>query len=111
MVVGALVLVGLGAGFFRPANQVSVYADADHADYGAVTAMLVLTQSLAGTLGTTVLIAISESRSAQDTPAAFTDGQHFAFMLLIPLLIASVATAFASKLRRRQTEVAVSTSG
>jgi EmrB/QacA subfamily drug resistance transporter len=111
MVVGALVLVGLGAGFFRPANQVSVYADADHADYGAVTAMLVLTQSLAGTLGTTVLIAISESRSAQDTPAAFTDGQQFAFMLLIPLLVASVATAFASKLRSRQPKVAVGTSG
>ncbi len=112
MVVAALVLVGLGAGFFRPANQVAVYANADRADYGALTAMLVLTQSLAGTLGTTILVAISESRNAEDTPAAFTDGLHFAFMLLVPLLVASVVVSFMGKVRRRPpAEVAVTTTG
>jgi EmrB/QacA subfamily drug resistance transporter len=110
MLVVALVLVGLGAGFFRPANQVAVYANAERSDYGALTAMLVLTQSLAGTLGTTILVAISESRNAEDTAEAFTDGQQFSFMLLIPLLVASVVVSFMGKLRRRE-EVAVSTTG
>jgi MFS family permease len=106
----ALVLVGLGAGFFRPANQVAVYATADRADYGALTAMLVLIQSLAGTLGVTILVAISESRSAADTPQAFTDGQAFAFTLLIPLLAASVVVSFLGR-SRRPVEAAVSSTG
>jgi MFS family permease len=112
MVVVALVLVGLGAGFFRPANQVAVYADADRADYGALTAMLVLTQSLAGTLGTTILVAISESRAAADTARAFTDGQSFAFTLLIPLLAVSVVVSFLGRTRRTKAkETVASTSG
>jgi MFS family permease len=109
LVVVALVLVGLGAGFFRPANQVAVYADADRADYGALTAMLVLIQSLAGTLGTTIIVAISESRAPADTAEAFTEGQQFAFMLLIPLLAASVVVSFLGRTRRRQVEPATAT--
>ena len=72
-------------------------------DYGAVTAMLVLMQSLAGTLGTTIAVAMNETRSAEDTAEAFTDGQQFAFMLLIPLLVASVVVSFMGKVRRQST--------
>jgi EmrB/QacA subfamily drug resistance transporter len=97
----ALVLVGFGAGFFRPATQVAVYADADRSDYGALTAMLVLIQSLAGTLGTTIVAAISESRASADDAVAFTEGQQLAFTLLIPLLATAVVVAFLSPLRRR----------
>jgi EmrB/QacA subfamily drug resistance transporter len=104
MMMVALVLVGFGAGLFRPANQVAVYANADRSDYGALTAMLVLTQSLAGTLGTTILVAVSESRAAADTAKAFTQGQHLAFTLLIPLLVASVVVSFAGRDRKRQVE-------
>jgi hypothetical protein len=107
----ALVLVGLGAGFFRPANQVAVYATADRADYGALTAMLVLIQSLAGTLGTTILVAISESRAAEDNPQAFTDGQAFAFALLIPLLAVSVIVSFLGRGRRAVQEAAAPSHG
>jgi MFS family permease len=110
-VVVALVLIGLGAGFFRPANQVAVYANADRADYGALTAMLVLIQSLAGTLGTTILVAISESRAAADTAEAFTEGQAFAFTLLIPLLAASVVVSFLGRTRRKAVEAAATTTG
>jgi EmrB/QacA subfamily drug resistance transporter len=106
LLVVALVLVGLGAGFFRPANQVAVYADADRADYGALTAMLVLIQSLAGTLGTTIIVAVSESRATADTAEAFTEGQQFAFMLLVPLLAASVIVSFLGRTRRKQVEPA-----
>jgi hypothetical protein len=93
--------VGFGAGFFRPATQVAVYADADRSDYGALTAMLVLIQSLAGTLGTTIVVAISESRASADDAVAFTEGQQLAFTLLIPLLATAVVVAFLSPLRRR----------
>jgi MFS family permease len=89
----ALALVGLGAGFFRPANQVAVYADVDAVNYGALTAMLVLVQSLSGTLGTTITVAISESRASSNDPVAFTEAQSFTFMVLLPLLAASVVVS------------------
>jgi FtsH-binding integral membrane protein len=88
-----------------------VYASADRADYGALTAMLVLIQSLAGTLGITILIAITETRAAADTAQAFTNGQQLAFTLLIPLLVASVIVSFLGRTRRRQPEPVVSARG
>ena len=100
--VVSLVLVGLGAGFFRPATQVAVYQNADRSDYGALTAMLVLIQSLAGTLGVTIAVAISESYAGAGTPEAFVEGQQLAFTLLIPLLAASVAVSFLGRARRRK---------
>ncbi len=97
----ALVFVGLGAGFFRPANQVAVYAQADRRDYGALAAMLVLLQSLAGTFGTTIAVAINESRAAADDARNFTEGQQLAFSTLIPLLIVSIVVSlFARSLGR-----------
>lgn len=90
LIIIPLSLVGLGGGFFRPANQVAVYADADRKDYGGLTAMLVLIGSLAGTLGTTITVAINESRASGDDPIAFADAQRFTFTALVPLLAASV---------------------
>jgi hypothetical protein len=81
---------------------VAVYAHADQRDYGAIAAMLVLLQSLAGTLGTTIAVAINESRSAVDDARSFTEGQQFAFTVLLPLLVVSVfVSLLAGKLDRR----------
>lgn len=112
VVVVALLLVGLGAGFFRPANQVAVYSLVDQRDYGAIAAMLVLLQSLAGTLGTTIAVAINESRSAADNAVSFTEGQQFAFTALLPLIVLSVfAAMLARKLdQRRKAEEVVAES-
>jgi hypothetical protein len=53
--------------------------------------MLVLLQSLAGTLGATISIALTESRTkGSDDPAVFTEAQQFTFTALLPLLLASV---------------------
>ena len=93
-VVLALLLLGLGGGFIRPATQVSVYAQAERLDYGAIAAMLVLLQSLAGTLGTTIAVAINESRAARDDAGSFTDGQQFVFTALMPLIALSVLVCF-----------------
>jgi EmrB/QacA subfamily drug resistance transporter len=94
LVVLALVLVGLGGSLFRPANQVSVYAQTEARDFGALAAMLVLIQSLAGTLGTTIAVAANETRAAGDDPASFVAGQQFTFTALLPLLLLSVAVSF-----------------
>jgi EmrB/QacA subfamily drug resistance transporter len=98
----ALSLVGFGGGFFRPANQVAVYADVAASDYGGLTAMLVLVQSLAGTLGTTITVAITESRASSNNPAAFTEAQSFTFMLLLPLLAASVIVSLLGRSPRKK---------
>ena len=103
----ALALVGFGGGFFRPANQVAVYADVSPIDYGSLTAMLVLIQSLAGTLGTTITVAISESRASSYDPVAFTEAQSFTFMLLLPLLAASVVISLLARAPRKKDDPTV----
>jgi EmrB/QacA subfamily drug resistance transporter len=100
-VVAVLILVGLGASLFRPANQVAVYAQTDRRDYGALAAMLVLIQSFAGTLGTTIAVAANETRSAGDDPASFVEGQRFTFMALVPLLVLSVIVSFVGRTASR----------
>src|SRR4029079_5176316 len=103
----ALALVGFGGGFFRPANQVAVYADVTATDYGSLTAMLVLIQSLAGTLGTTITVAISESRASSNDPVAFTEAQSFTFMLLLTLLVASVVISMLARSPRKKDDPTV----
>ena len=90
LILVPLTLVGVGAGFFRPANQVAVFATVDRSDYGSLSAMLSSIGSLAGTLGATIMVAISESRSPTNDPVAFTEAQQFTFSLLLPLLLLSV---------------------
>ena len=92
-----LVLVGVGGGFFRPANQVAVFASVSRNDYGSLSAMLSSIGSLASTLGATILVALTESKSASSDPVSFTQGQQLAFSLLLPLLLLS---AFVSLLGR-----------
>lgn len=100
-IVIPLALVGFGAGFFRPANQVAVYASIDRKDYGSLSAMLISFTSLSGTLGTTITVAISDSRAPGGDPVEFVAAQSFAFTLLLPLLFVS---AFISLLGRKKRE-------
>ncbi len=107
-VVLALILVGLGASLFRPANQVAVYAQTERHDFGALAAMLVLIQSLAGTLGTTIAVAANETRARGDDPANFVEGQRFTFTALLPLLLLSVVVSFLGRTTSRRTKAAQS---
>jgi MFS family permease len=102
-VVAALTLVGLGAALFRPANQVAVYAETSRQDFGALAAMLVLIQSLAGTLGTTIAVAANETRASGDDPANFVRGQQFTFTVLLPLLALSALVSFLARTSRKAT--------
>jgi MFS family permease len=97
LILVPLVLVGIGGGFFRPANQVAVFATVGRNEYGSLSAMLSSIGSLASTMGATVLVAVSESRSTTSDPAGFASGQQLAFTILLPLLLLS---AFVSLLGR-----------
>jgi MFS family permease len=106
-VVVPLVLVGLGGGFFRPANQVAVYADIDRRDFGALSAMLTSVGTLAGVLGTTIIVAVTESRAPSDNPTAFTEALQFTFTALLPLLALSAIVSLAGRSPRKAEEPAV----
>jgi MFS family permease len=97
-----LVLVGVGGGFFRPANQVAVYATVNRSDYGGLSAMLSSLGSLAGTMGATIMVAITETRSASTDPVTFTSGQQFTFTLLLPLLLLSVFVSLLGRSKAKE---------
>jgi MFS family permease len=97
LILVPLILVGIGGGFFRPANQVAVFAGVSRSEYGSLSAMLSSIGSLASTLGATVLVLLTETKAASADPAGFTAGQQMAFSLLLPLLLAA---AFISLLGR-----------
>jgi MFS family permease len=99
-VVVPLVLVGVGSGFLRPASQVVVYAGVDRRDYGALSAMLASVGTLAGNLGTTMTIAITESRASVNDPSGFADAVRFTFALLLPLLLLSVVVSLEGRFAR-----------
>jgi hypothetical protein len=89
-VVLPLVLIGLGGGFFRPANQVSVFANIEPRDYGALSATLTSLGTLAGVLGTTITVAVTDSRAGSNDPVAFAEAIRFTFTAMIPLLVISI---------------------
>jgi len=113
VVVPPLVLIGLGGGFFRPANQVAVYGSVPANDYGGLSAMISSLGSLAGTLGTTVMVAVNETRTKGNEPAALASAQQFTFRTLLPLLAVSVVVSLLGKstARRRETPVLLCTPG
>ena len=90
LVLAPLLLVGFGVGLFRPANQVSIYRTARASDYGSISAMLTAVGGLAGTMGTTITVAISEGRISGNDAAAFASAQSHTFMMLAPLLLLAV---------------------
>jgi MFS family permease len=104
LILVPLVLVGIGGGFFRPANQVAVYATVSRNDFGSLSAMLSSIGSLAGTLGATIMVAVSESRSAVDNPEAFTSAQQFTFSALLPLLLLSAIVSLMGRSRPQREE-------
>lgn len=103
-IVPPLILVGFGAGLYRPANQVAVYATVDRSDFGSLSAMI----TSLGTLGATVMIAISEMRATSDTALAFAEAQQFAFTALLPLLMLAAIVSFLGRSAggKRETETA-----
>jgi EmrB/QacA subfamily drug resistance transporter len=107
IVVVPLVLGGVAAGLSRPANQVVAYQSVTAAEYGSLAAMLNSSMMLAGTLGTTITVAISESLADGTGAAAFADAQSQTFTMLLPLLALAVAISLiGGRKHKREAEVA-----
>lgn len=97
-VVASLALIGLGIGFFIPANQRAAFAAVGPEHYGIVSAMLASFSAGSGTLGVTVAVAIIEATMAGkgfDDLAAFAAAQQFAFLALLPFAGAAIVVSLA----------------
>jgi EmrB/QacA subfamily drug resistance transporter len=100
LVLVPLVLAGAAGGLSRPANQVVAYRSVEREDYGSLAGMLNATFMLAGTLGTTVAVAVNESFATSTSAAAFAEAQQQTFTLLLPLLVMGVAVSLLGGWRR-----------
>ena len=85
LVAAVLGLLGAGIGFFTPANQKLAFAAVGQEDYGVLGAMLSSFGTAAGTIGTTITVALMEGEGGRDLwtkAAVFAEAQQFAFMWL-----------------------------
>lgn len=97
LVAAVLAMLGIGIGFFTPANQKIAFAAIDREDYGILAAMLSSFGTAAGTVGTTLAVALIEAHAGRDLwlrPAVFTGAQSFAFACLAAIgIVALLITA------------------
>jgi len=100
MASAALALLGAGVGFFTPANQKIAFASVDQEDYGVLAAMLSSLGTAAGTIGTTITVALMESAAGPklwSDPATFSSAQQFAFACFVPIGVLALLIAFNSR--------------
>jgi MFS family permease len=97
-----LVLAGAGGAIARPANQVVAYRCVTPEEYGSLAAMLNSAMMLAGTLGTTIAVAVAESMTDGTDSASFAVAQSRTFVLLLPVLALGVAVSLVGGWRRRE---------
>ena len=87
--VGAVLgLLGAGIGFFTPANQKVAFASVAKDDYGVLAAMLSSFGTAAGTIGTTIAVALMEVDGGPklwSSREALAGAQQFAFAWLVPI--------------------------
>jgi MFS family permease len=107
VVILPLALIGLGGGFFRPANQVAVFAGVSRSEFGSLSAMLQSLGALAGTLGTTITIALTEARRSSSAGNGLAEAQQFTFTALLPLLLVAVAVSFLGRAAKEPVASAV----
>jgi len=101
-VVVVLGLLGAGIGFFTPANQKVAFASVGQQDYGVLAAMLSSFGTAAGTIGTTLTVALMErdgGRKIWSAPESFAHAQQFAFAWLLPIGLLAVVIAFRGRQR------------
>jgi MFS family permease len=83
LVGGVLALLGAGIGLFTPANQKIAFAAVGQEDYGVLGAMLSSFGTAAGTIGTTIVVALMELQGGAQLwheAVVFAQAQRFAFV-------------------------------
>ena len=86
--------------FFTPANQKIASASVNQEGYGVLAAMLSSLGTAAGTIGTTITVALMESAAGPklwSDPAAFSSAQQFAFVCLVPIGVLAILVALKSR--------------
>jgi len=86
------------AGFTQ--NQKIAFASVNQVDYGVLASMLRSLGTAAGTIGTTISVALMESAAGPklwSDPAAFSSAQQFAFACLVPIGVLAILIAFKSR--------------
>lgn len=105
IVILAMVLIGTGIGIFTPANQKLAYASVTQQDYGVVAAMLSSLGTAAGTIGTTIVVALMEVRGGSRLwiePATFTGAQQYAFMWLVLVGAIGIGAGLRNQMRTKR---------
>jgi len=101
LVVAPMILAGVAGALSRTANQVVAYQTVTPSAYGSLSAMLNSSMMLAGTLGTTITVGISESLAESGDAASFADAQSQTFMLLLPLIALGVGVSLLGSWKRK----------
>ncbi len=99
-VIAALSTVGTGIGVFTPANQKAAFASVTQQDYAVLAAVVSSLGTAAGTVGTTIAVALMEldgGQSLWSNPGTFAKAQQFAFSCLLPIGIVAVLIAFVGR--------------
>jgi MFS family permease len=102
LVAAVLALLGAGIGLFTPANQKVAFAAVAQGDYGVLGAMLSSFGTAAGTIGTTIAVALMEidgGRELWTKAVLFAEAQQFAFMWLVLAGLAGVAISLSQLVR------------
>lgn len=99
-VVLVLALLGAGIGVFTPANQKIAFASVRQEDYGILAAMLSSFGTAAGTIGTTLTVALMELRGGTSLWRdihALASAQQFAFACLLPIGLLALGIAITGR--------------
>ena len=99
-IIGALAVVGTGLGIFTPSNQKVAFASVQQDDFGVLAAILSSFGTAAGTIGTTIAVALMELHGGQELwadPIVFASAQQFAFSCLAPIGLLALLIAYLSR--------------
>ena len=99
-VAAVLALLGAGIGLFTPANQKIAFGAVGQEDYGVLAAMLSSFGTAAGTIGTTLAVALMEIDGGLKLwaeAAVFASAQQFAFEWLVLVGLVGIAVSLRAK--------------
>ena len=100
LVIAVMSFVGAGIGIFTPANQTAAFAAVKQQEYGVLAAMISSFGTAAGTIGTTIAVALIEfdrGPALWSSPEVFAGGQQFAFACLAPIGLVPLVIALRSR--------------
>jgi MFS family permease len=102
-VMTAFAFIGVGTGFFLPANQRAAFSTVSNEHYGMLSAMLSSFGPAAGTVGTTIAVALlggTMTGAVVLDPEAFSNAQQFAFSSLLPFAVIAIFVCLAGRWKK-----------